>query len=641
MALKICFIGKYPPIQGGVSAQSYWMVRGLAERGHDVSVVTNAFEVEPRFRMVLKPSDYGRLEFDDANGSGGRVRLFTPQPFLPAKMAHIPHSNPFVSKLAGLATDVVRRNGCEVIFAYYYEPYGVAAALAAAWTGRPFLIKHAGSDLDRLFASPDLAVTYTNVLKQAAAVVTQPRLAGRFLSIGIAPQALCRDTAFGLPKEVFHPDSGSTAQRPFTVGMYGKIGWAKGTFDLISAIGRIKAAGREVQLRLMIGTAQAALIKDALADAGLAGEVDILDLVPNWRVPEFIRSCDTVCFLERDFPVAIHGPIVPREVLACGTCLILSGDIARNLVPRLRLETGRELVVVEDPKRIDTLADAILDLMDRPGKAAEIGSSGNRVSQAIEGQVDMPGHWERALTAVAQGSVLPQDLRLLENDLTAQAMALIPELMPALAEAEPGLVHGVKPVTASADPHDIARTFCVEVAASANGDLAPALRALSEVCAARVALLAARPPPAPGWFTHLPEDDQALIDSRIERAPSCAVVEVETDIAGPLCQLTTDGALFRERLLAAPATPAIFMIICGPNKSVQEMRISRDLADLFARIGDGCRVADLIVALGAGDASLTTELLGVIRQLWTRGAIQFAAPEDPTKLRQLPRSRDR
>lgn len=92
-----------------------------------------------------------------------------------------------------------------------------------------------------------------------------------------------------------------------------KIGWAKGTFDLISAIGRIKAAGREVQLRLMIGKAQAALIEDALADAGLAGEVDILELVPNWRVPDFIRSCDTVCFLERDFPVAIHGPIVPRR----------------------------------------------------------------------------------------------------------------------------------------------------------------------------------------------------------------------------------------------------------------------------------------------------------------------------------------
>jgi hypothetical protein len=46
--MRICFIGKYPPIQGGVSAQTYWAVRGLAERGHEVCVVTNADEVEDR-----------------------------------------------------------------------------------------------------------------------------------------------------------------------------------------------------------------------------------------------------------------------------------------------------------------------------------------------------------------------------------------------------------------------------------------------------------------------------------------------------------------------------------------------------------------------------------------------------------------
>jgi hypothetical protein len=38
-ALRICLIGKYPPIQGGISAQCYWMCRWLAERGHEIDVV--------------------------------------------------------------------------------------------------------------------------------------------------------------------------------------------------------------------------------------------------------------------------------------------------------------------------------------------------------------------------------------------------------------------------------------------------------------------------------------------------------------------------------------------------------------------------------------------------------------------------
>ncbi len=638
MALKVCFVGKYPPIQGGVSAQSYWMVRGLAERGHEVSVVTNAFEVEPRFRMSFSPSDMEKLEFTD-DAEGGKVRLYTPQPFTPAQMAHIPRSNPFVSKLAGLAADVIRQNDCDVIFAYYYEPYAMAAALAAQWTGRPYLVKHAGSDLDRLFASPEIAVAYTEMLKGAAAVVTQPRLAGRFLSLGVEAQALCRDTAFGLPITDFHSDNKPT-QDPFTVGMYGKIGWAKGTFDLISAMGHLKSSGRRVRLKLMIGEAQAQLIRDAVADADIADDIEILELVPNWRVPDFIRSCDAVCFLERDFPVAIHGPIVPREILACGASLILSGEIARNQLSRLQLEAGREVIVVDDPKQTETLASAIADLMDNPGKAARIGAAGNCVSRVIESQPDMPGHWERVLSALVNGDPLADDLRLLDDDPVAQAMTLIPELMPALAEAVPDIVDGFAAPAAGATPHDIACAFCRHIETQAGGEIASALHALSILCAVRVRLLSEPPQPTPGWCSLLPEDDASLIDRMIGSAPSCEIVRVDVDVSGPLCRPTTEGADFYDALRAAPASKTCFMITCGPNKSVREMRVSPDLADLLESISDGIRVGDLLDARAANDAQLEQTLMTTIRQLWTRGAIQVIAPQDPGQRHQLPRTLD-
>src|SRR5882724_2208059 len=150
--MRICFVGKYPPIQGGVSSSTYWAVRGLAERGHQVYVVTNASEVETRYRLQLDAADLDHLEASFI--SGGLVRVFQPERGT-TRISHIPLSNPFVSKLAGMATQVIREFSCEVVVGSYFEPYGVAAAMAAHWTSSSLILEHAGSDLDRLMRLPE------------------------------------------------------------------------------------------------------------------------------------------------------------------------------------------------------------------------------------------------------------------------------------------------------------------------------------------------------------------------------------------------------------------------------------------------------------------------------------------------------
>ena len=67
--MRICLIGKFPPIQGGVSMRTYWSAHALAARGHEVHVITNAKETDAPFRMHMCAQDWQRCEGDYGIGS--------------------------------------------------------------------------------------------------------------------------------------------------------------------------------------------------------------------------------------------------------------------------------------------------------------------------------------------------------------------------------------------------------------------------------------------------------------------------------------------------------------------------------------------------------------------------------------------
>jgi glycosyltransferase involved in cell wall biosynthesis len=412
--MRICIVGKYPPIQGGVSAQTYWAARGLAGRGHQVFVVTNAAEVEDAYRISLDgcaPGDYA-----PAFANGGSVTVYGPEPALGRRLAHIPMANPFASRLAGLATQVVREQDCELIIASYLEPYGVAGYLAAQWTGVPLAVRHAGSDLDRLMRIPELAVTYREVLRAATTVITPRGLAGRLTALGAAPAAVRPPPLLAVPTVVFHPDAvpltpdriaGLAASLPAypvpaaafdpgrpTIGVYGKVGETKGTYDLLAACGLLRAEGLDFNLLMLTGPGQAHRIGPLLGDLGLASSTWVLPFLPHWQVPQFIRTCTAVCFLERDFPIAIHGPTIPREVLATGTCLVLSEEIYRKQAYRDALEDGVNVVLVPDPKDRPALADRLRPLLDKPELAAGIGERGHLVTADLDDFERFVDDWE-------------------------------------------------------------------------------------------------------------------------------------------------------------------------------------------------------------------------------------------------------
>lgn len=495
--MRVCAIVKYPPIQGGVSAQSYWLCRALAEAGHDVHVVTNAEEVEEDYRLALTADDRGWLEPAFA---GGRVRVHRTEPISQA-FTHVPQSNPFAGKLAGLATEVVREHGCEVIFSYYLEPYGVAAHLCSSWTGVPYVVRNAGSDLGRLMHRGGLGTAYREVFRRADGVCASNPYP--MIGLGVRPDRLYPGPRPSLVSKCFHPGvepldlNAHLAevarshpalvpnQRPLdpalpVIGVYGKMGVAKGSFDLLAALGALRREGLRFNFVALTRGRKMSIYLKAIEDQGLADVTWVLPFVAHWKVGRFLRACRAVCFLERDFPIAFHTPTVPREVLASGTCLILSGEIAAKQALRDRLVSGENVLIVPDPRVCADLAAALRQAIEDPVGAEAIGRRGAALLAGAE-ELDLGAAYGRLLAdVIARRRGEPSAFSAAERGLAANRGEALRRMTPALikvlgggAEAAVEAFLEARPA-APAGPFEDAADFCRWVEA-ARGGADPAL----------------------------------------------------------------------------------------------------------------------------------------------------------------------
>ncbi len=425
--MRICIVGKYPPIQGGVSVLNYANAQALASLGHQVHVVTNAKEVEPEFRIMMRNEDWARCECD--NPSGGYVRVhWTAADY--GMQGHIPWHNPYVTKLASLAADAIRQHDLELVVSSYLEPYAVAGYLAAQMTNLPHVVRTAGSDVGRLLLHPQLGPLYQHILTNSRKLFTSPVLYEQLTAEGLpeahfgnainegplpdfTPQGPCLDLAQLLEEMAALPHSpvlptDRVPPGPY-IGIYGKQSEIKGTFDLLHAAARLRRQGRRFGI-LIVGRSrentQQQLAK-TISALELSDTVLQLPFLPPWRIPAFLQRCRAVCYLERDFPIP-HGPIVPREVLACGRPLVASAEklmldhvLDGHIIHRYNCLAVRN---VRDPEE---LASHLDELLTNQPLADQIGQRGHEVSIRVEAQSRFPANLEAAFAEVLGDVVDP------------------------------------------------------------------------------------------------------------------------------------------------------------------------------------------------------------------------------------------
>lgn len=657
-------VGKYPPIEGGVSARNYWIARGLAERGHEVHLVTNANEVEPSYRMYLEEDDSAWFE-PRFEGVGGFVSLTNSEAYSPRKMTHIPLSNPFGTKLASIATDVVRQRDCELIFSYYFEPYGMAGYLASRWTGRPFVIQHAGSDLDRLMKVPDLSTAYREILNAADFVVTGTSLVNRFLAIGVDERKINSNLIFHVPTSIFNPTAAPMDISAFlrrasghisdqlkwrsnpidlskpTIGIYGKVGLIKGSYDLVTALSKLKRDGLDFNFLAMTQGTHNEHFANYIRETGMEDRTWMLPFLPHWKAPGFIRACTAICFLERDFPVAIHGPIVPREVLACGKCLILSGEILKKQFYRDRLADKENLLVVNDPKDHNELADKLRYVIEDPKAAARIGTEGHKVSISIENFTDFIDGYENLFSESCEPerNFAVRDLNVRVEKISTDLIAMyLPYTSKFLATSLDDIVNEFNTrAYGGANNLDHLRNFCAFVRELLDRrELEPTPPYFSDVLsyesteismlagddATRLPLFSAR-----DRFSGRDFNAARLAELKPLRTNHCRVKTFSYDIQDFLDSLGLTGEI--PELVERKSTSVLFARL--PNMKMLKLRINQATEKLL-ELCDGTNLTQsmslsLARSCGAnlsdGMSKLEDNLAATLRQLYERGVIIF------------------
>lgn len=346
-------ICKYPPIQGGVSAECYWTAQLLAEMGHEINVLTNAQEVEDEYRINLNPEDVKLL-----NGfrKVGLVRVISTT--ADKRHVFVPQNNPSVSKLLSLGLELVEVEKPDFIWSHYLEPYGVVAYLLSKLTGIPYIFRHAGSDIGRLIFTSQLRTLHNEVLRNALFIMTHSSHHGRFLKLGIPADKLVRSVCTKLRPGLFFPIS-LPIHSPMTLGVYGKTGESKGTGALLDSISLLKEEGFEVKIKMHWGGRDTAGYLLRLRELGIEDVVEVNGFIPHWRIPDFIRSCGAVFFLENRFSVSFHHPSVPLEVVSCGRPIITTAEVANKPFYKKLLVDGENAFVIQGEVTGESIAVAV------------------------------------------------------------------------------------------------------------------------------------------------------------------------------------------------------------------------------------------------------------------------------------------
>ncbi len=319
--MRVCMLSKFPPIQGGIAARTYWLARGLGEAGIEVEIITNANCVEPEYRISGCDGHLERMK---------NVRIHNLREDVPW---HIPFSDAYVARLLNATLKVLALGNIDAIDAGFLMPYGVVAFLASQITGVPYVVRHGGSDLAKFVDHPEFSIVLGQVLRNASKIITDETHAEQFNDINknihLAP-------AYVANEHEFTPNGRSRNERP-VIAYIGKVNYHWRNKRLDEALTYIAKQFDDYRL---VFVAQGKGLHDFRQAVGeqKVGEIEFRNFAPPWEMPSLISSIDYVLTCEDAIksPSNIVAEVVSsgRELLSVPGALISGPKSDRSFPPR-------------------------------------------------------------------------------------------------------------------------------------------------------------------------------------------------------------------------------------------------------------------------------------------------------------------
>lgn len=318
--VRVCIVSKFPPIEGGIAARTYWRVRRLLDAGHDVAVVTNSGSVEAAYRIA------GCEEHLDWLVRERGLRLHDVPGSVPW---HVPDSPGYLERLLNGLLVVLRSGEWDQIESGYLVPYGIAGYLASKLTGVPHVVRHGGSDIAKFLNHPAYSQLLRDVLRDAQLVITDEDHEPIISAIGGNTE---RRPIYEIDQSAFGSDVHRVPGCPRVYAYVGKINYhwrRKGLDQIVDWYARQDQS--EIALRLVgQGIGESDFQQWASDRLGFVPSID--RFVPPWEMPSLLNSVDAVFALDVDPTVkntsllAIEARRMGAEVIETVATASVPGD---------------------------------------------------------------------------------------------------------------------------------------------------------------------------------------------------------------------------------------------------------------------------------------------------------------------------
>lgn len=317
MPYRIAFFSKYPPLEGGISAKTYWLACGLAARGHSIHIITHGISAGQEYRIPAGESPPGQTP---------NLQIHRPFAEIPW---HIPEDSEHALTLLDLAIKIIRKNKIQILDTGYLVPYGVLGHICKMSTGVCHVIRHGGSDLEKFLKKGVLETVFNEAIALADVVITAK-----------SNQSLLQPLASRLVfQPAYVPDGSAFTPRHlpeprWRLAVIGKINyhWEHKGLHLVAEVMRWLTEHFECWI---VGQGKGISSFTQSLGSELVSNLKWYPFVPPWEMPNLLNKLDGIFMFESRLPHPVVSNLA-LEAIYSGVGIITDrpdfGETYRDLV---------------------------------------------------------------------------------------------------------------------------------------------------------------------------------------------------------------------------------------------------------------------------------------------------------------------